>query len=308
MKGCKSVGVRKKSRANNLGSQWWRKLALPRRGRKDSLLCPAELTESQKLRLREREIMLLKSISVPRTTRRKHLAVADWDETTGTAIVQKACGKILHSMGYFKNSKQHLLPEEALFLVDKGSLELHLNGLPMSVQRTWTTCMHTNDSLTLEEYLAYSYLRRAGYVVRRCTNFEAGDDIAHVLQPSLSVWRVGGFKRREKGSKPLFHVASFTFEDALPALRAVARCASISDRTRVRLAVIDRGNVVLTDVAANATPLSDRFVSRQNASQQALAGDLLAGKVSTLFDQEILKEWDTETASDSADKPQHENT
>lgn len=290
-------GVRKKTRANNMGLQWWRKLTLPRRGKKDSVLSPAQLTESQQLRLRERTLTLQKSLVAPRVTRTKHLAEADWDTSTGTAIMCKARGNMLQSMGYFTNGKQRLFPEEALFLVDKGSLELRLDGLPMSVQRAWTICTHAQDSLTLEGFLAYGHLRRAGYVVRRYVGPDVEvDDSADCdgLRPSLSVWRVGAFKRRDSQSKPAFHVAAFAFEDAMPALRTVAKWSLACDRTRVRLAVIDRGVVVLTDMASNATPLSDRFVRRQNGRTQACAVALRNGDASFLFDSETLAAFDAQ--------------
>lgn len=170
-------GVRKKTRGLNLGLQWWRKLTLPRRGKKDSKLRPplslpcggnddtSTLTEAQQLKLIERRQMLKKSLLAPRVTRLKHLCEADWDGDEKVGIVTKAKGGILQSMGYFRRGGTHCLySEEVLFLMDKGSMQLSWHGLPVSVQHAWSMCL---ANLNATHYLVYAHLRRAGYVVRR---------------------------------------------------------------------------------------------------------------------------------------------
>jgi len=84
-----------------------------------------------------------------------------------------------------------LLPEEALYLVEKGSLlcweqtegqenqaeepeerredlsdPVRIVGAPLSVQQSFTVMIGKAD-LTFERYQVYAYLRRFGYVVRR---------------------------------------------------------------------------------------------------------------------------------------------
>lgn len=172
-------GIRKKPRGLNLGLQWWRKLTLPRRGKKDSKLRPplpsssgndgdggdAALTDAQQLKLIERRQMLKKSLLAPRVTRLKHLCEVDWDGDDKVGIVQKAKGGILQSMGYFRRGGTHCLySEEVLFLMDKGSMQLSWHGLPVSVQHAWSMCL---VNLNATHYLVYAHLRRAGYVVRR---------------------------------------------------------------------------------------------------------------------------------------------
>jgi len=75
-----------------------------------------------------------------------------------------------------------LLPEEALYLVEKGALfcwkafhddpneeagwDTVSQGAPMSVQQAYAEMIGTQD-LTLDRYHTFSYLRRLGYIVTR---------------------------------------------------------------------------------------------------------------------------------------------
>lgn len=71
-----------------------------------------------------------------------------------------------------------LLPEEALWLIERGTLEISWpadegedmdEGLPMSVQAAHVAFlgMEKAGGLTLEEYTVYQYLKRAGFIVLR---------------------------------------------------------------------------------------------------------------------------------------------
>lgn len=248
-----------------MGKDWWRKLSLPRRGKKETQLSPSELSSAQITKLRRRRAKLCKAICAPRSARVKHMAVADWVEETGTAMVVQQKGNALQSMGKFIDGAQHLEPEEALFLVDKGTLDLRVHGRPVSLQHAWTLLFSAPNSLPIEHYLAFVHLRRAGYVARR-----ADDALARppsgVLPVALSAWRVGAFKRKDL-SRPLFHVAVHTYDDPPPPIRQVAALTERCGKTRVKIALIDRGVVVLTDMASNATPLSDRFKKRFEKAQ-----------------------------------------
>ncbi|KAI0567588.1 tRNA-splicing endonuclease subunit Sen54 [Gracilaria domingensis] len=271
-----------KSRKVNIRLQWWRKLVLPRRGKKDSLLSPAPLTTAQKLKLEERQASLQKAVQAPRVTRQKHLARAEWDRTRHEAVVTVARGNAMHSMGYFSQGNHYLYPEEALFLVDRGSMDLCINGLPCSVQRAWATIMSAPNSLSLNEYLVFAHLRRAGYVVRRYDAAEYGTQ--NGLDISFSVWRVGSFKRKEC-SRPLFHLAVFHCEEAPPTISTVGSALEDIGKTRLKFALIDRGVVVLTDVASNATPLSERYVKRLAKKEQVFARQLESGICEQLFEE-----------------------
>ena len=64
-----------------------------------------------------------------------------------------------------------LLPEEALYLVERGSLDLRwqseeLEGIPLSLQAAYAHLLG-KQGLTLERYTVYAGLKRGGYVVQR---------------------------------------------------------------------------------------------------------------------------------------------
>lgn len=79
------------------------------------------------------------------------------------------------SMGHTLHGQIYLYPEEALYLVDRGSLLIDHQGVNMSVQQMWTTyltCNHT-PGLAMERYLAYAYLKRLGFVVIRPGTYDS---------------------------------------------------------------------------------------------------------------------------------------
>ena len=90
----------------------------------------------------------------------------------------------------------HLLPEEALYLVERGSMDLRwarneLDGVPISLQAAYALLLG-NRELTLERYVVFAGLKRCGYVVQRAPTWYPEDyDKGYVAQ------------RRVEGQKPL---------------------------------------------------------------------------------------------------------
>ncbi|GAA5868606.1 hypothetical protein JCM3774_005444 [Rhodotorula dairenensis] len=77
------------------------------------------------------------------------------------------------NIGHFNQKRKtlELLPEEALYMVERGAIELwteSANGarVPMSVQQAWAELLG-HDEMTPERYQVYAFLRRLGYVVIR---------------------------------------------------------------------------------------------------------------------------------------------
>lgn len=56
-------------------------------------------------------------------------------------------------------------PHEALYLMETGRLEVRLNDVVMSIEQAYTIFLDPRNDLSFEEYLVYSYLSRAGYIV-----------------------------------------------------------------------------------------------------------------------------------------------
>lgn len=121
-------------------------------------------------------------LSVTRT-HSQHAQRAVWDSQSGGAWVTKPGGKWATSVGQSKRtanngSRLWLLPEEALWLIDRGSLDIRWpagpgeepdDGIPMSLQGAYAAFVRHEQSypLTLEMYSVYAYLKRAGYIVLR---------------------------------------------------------------------------------------------------------------------------------------------
>ncbi|GAA5995244.1 tRNA splicing endonuclease subunit SEN54 [Rhodotorula paludigena] len=77
------------------------------------------------------------------------------------------------NIGQFHVARRQLelVPEEALYMVERGAVELWREGdegqrVPMSVQQAWDECIG-HAELTPERYQVYAFLRRLGYVVTR---------------------------------------------------------------------------------------------------------------------------------------------
>ncbi|GAA5960559.1 hypothetical protein JCM21900_002842 [Sporobolomyces salmonicolor] len=77
------------------------------------------------------------------------------------------------NLGHFNPERKQveLLPEEALYMVERGAIELWKEGepgarVPMSVQQAWGELMGHSE-LTPERYQVYAFLKRLGYVLVR---------------------------------------------------------------------------------------------------------------------------------------------
>ncbi|KAF9205574.1 tRNA-splicing endonuclease subunit sen54 [Haplosporangium sp. Z 27] len=89
------------------------------------------------------------------------------------------------SMGHMLHGQMYLYPEEALYLIDRGSLLIEHLGTEMTVQQMWNVYLSSpyqikdqsqiddhnsieqDDSLPMDRYLTYAYLKRLGFVVIR---------------------------------------------------------------------------------------------------------------------------------------------
>ena len=265
--------TRRKRGSQNFGWQWWRKLTLPRRGAKQSLLAPTTLTPTQEKEIEKRRQTSQRATEAPRVGRAKQFVVANWIESRRIAKVVRHKGTLVSSMGVFEDGSQYLWPEEAFYLVDRGTMDLNVEQVPCSVQKAWALCCDGGREW-LDRYSAYSHLKRAGYVVRRPQskkgNADGENDAA--IEADFLVWRAGAFKRRVV-VRPLFCVLVYNFQEKPPMHKDIAVFCGSSGRTRVRAALVDRGVVVLFDLACNATPLSERFAARFAAERQKLLSE-----------------------------------
>ncbi|KAL1985385.1 hypothetical protein VTN96DRAFT_7946 [Rasamsonia emersonii] len=121
---------------------------------------------------------------------------------TGMGVPADACVYVPNPKGqYFRTMGQAdrwnrvwLLPEEALYLLERGSLDIRWpssmvgsggdqddendneSSVPMSLQAAYT-CFIGRGGLTLERFTVYSLLRRLGYTVIRAPSWDETKDV-----------------------------------------------------------------------------------------------------------------------------------
>ncbi|SCV69469.1 BQ2448_2489 [Microbotryum intermedium] len=170
---------------------------IPKRGEKDFEPLPpssslpassdlATLSQHQITQLNESRTALFTALS---TGSRHHSSRAynsfTWDPRLARAAHdgEQSYGVHLGSMGRHSTERKRLelLPEEALYLVERGAIELWSQAtsttespsgsgrgarVPMSVQQAWAKLIGA-DELTIERYQVYANLRRLGFILNR---------------------------------------------------------------------------------------------------------------------------------------------
>lgn len=117
------------------------------------------------------------------------VAVAGPPGGAATARPATVHGIHFQTMGRYEQSRKRLelLPEEALYLIERGTVEcwtsMDDDAVPMSLQHAWSLMM-TAANLTPERYQVYAYLRRLGYTVIRPESTRSTSD-RHVVPSRL---------------------------------------------------------------------------------------------------------------------------
>ncbi|XP_014203735.1 uncharacterized protein LOC106636022 [Copidosoma floridanum] len=107
-------------------------------------------------------------VEIEKVERHSQLALAEWLPGIQKARVTKKSGQKWENFGYEEKAQLYLLPEEALLLLEMGSLELTWNGMPLSIQQAFAVLINVEHSkCTLDEYRVYSQLVRRGYRLQR---------------------------------------------------------------------------------------------------------------------------------------------
>ncbi|GAC98300.1 tRNA-splicing endonuclease subunit sen54 [Pseudozyma hubeiensis SY62] len=182
-------------------------IVIPKRGEKD--FEPTGFGGQSKLLERSREAMF-QAVSGERRVGSRSLVRATWNASSRRARLLDVQGKIFETVGVIRREqvKDHvtgktitkawneLLPEEALFLAERGSLQIYQTEkeqaeggeeealVPMSLQQAFAMlmlppdgsadeAMQQDEPLTREAYLIYAHLKRLGYVVQRASIVDA---------------------------------------------------------------------------------------------------------------------------------------
>ncbi|XP_039198873.1 tRNA-splicing endonuclease subunit Sen54 isoform X2 [Crotalus tigris] len=123
-------------------------------------------TEEQELKLRQCRKEHWQLLEEERVVRLGSLVKAEWKPQEGIVELKSPAGKFWHTMGFTQHGKQCLLPEEALYLLECGSLQLFYQDLPLSIQEAYENLL-SPKSISLLKYQVYSHLKRLGYIVLR---------------------------------------------------------------------------------------------------------------------------------------------
>lgn len=139
-------------------------------------------------------------------------------------FVPAAKGQIFKSMGQADRwNRVWLLPEEAIYLVERGSLDIRwpsseidaegeevgnktVPAIPMSLQAAYA-CFMGRGGLTLERYSVFTGLRRLGYVITRAPGW---DDTATVDSNDAS--RKGAYTQAPRRGAGLAGIFSVFFD------------------------------------------------------------------------------------------------
>nr|GAT42654.1 predicted protein [Mycena chlorophos] len=169
---------------------------IPRRGEKEFEPQPGGGSGLQVHVLDRARNAMFDALRATRTISSKTVSYTLWHPQISRAHVVLARGTHFNSLGHSvprpiltqdgaqkAQKRLELLPEEALYLIERGSAFCwkettvdvaqvdaaeRVLGAPMSVQQAYTE-MIGKENLTLERYQVYAYLKRLGYVVTRTT-------------------------------------------------------------------------------------------------------------------------------------------
>jgi len=144
------------------------------------------------------------AISHVRVQNPKGALVGVFDEGSGMTSVELPRGPHVRTMGRQAGGRWTLLPEEALYLVERGNLDLRWRvdrmeggeeeGLPMSLQAAYTFLVGSLG-LTVERFNVYAGLKRSGYVVLRGPAWCEGDEEGNHPVPKVLVEDKRGWAR-----------------------------------------------------------------------------------------------------------------
>ncbi|XP_072501796.1 tRNA-splicing endonuclease subunit Sen54 isoform X2 [Notamacropus eugenii] len=192
------------------------KLPLRSHGQKVFLPDGSEAQE-EKLRLCRQELWTL--LAEERVERRGSLVTAEWSPRDGVVTLKSFAGKFWQTMGFSEGGQQRLYPEEALYLLECGSIQLFYQDLPLSIQEAYEMLLAQGTRGFLQ-YQVFSHLKRLGYVVRRFQPSLVQSPYERQLNlESGSIWsseKCHGKRKRRNSSPRSTYKKSKVLENPLP--------------------------------------------------------------------------------------------
>ncbi|XP_059684368.1 tRNA-splicing endonuclease subunit Sen54 [Gavia stellata] len=201
--------------------------------------------QAEKLRLcREEQWQLLSQEPVERLGR---LVKAEWKPGQGIVELQSPAGKFWHTMGFTERGKQCLLPEEALYLLECGSVQLFYRDLPLSIQEAYEILL-SQEAMSLPHYQVFSHLKQLGYVVLRFDPSTVLSPYERQLNLESHCQSSGKHHRkRRRSSSPRLHEKKHKVSEDLPEAEGTSKKAGD-----------DCGDSICLPMDADAKPLSEQ--------------------------------------------------
>ncbi|XP_073444098.1 tRNA-splicing endonuclease subunit Sen54 [Dendrobates tinctorius] len=169
-----------------------REQSLPQRshGQKDFLPDGSQI-QNEKLQICRAEQWEL--LGEERVERLGSLGRGVWKPEEELVELTIPAGKFWQTMGFTEGGRQCLLPEEAVYLLECGTIQLFYRGLPLSVQEAYEALL-SRGPVSLLHYQVYSHLKRLGYIV---TRFDPSSiQLPYERQINLEIPSVSNRKRK----------------------------------------------------------------------------------------------------------------
>ncbi|KAG5361899.1 putative tRNA-splicing endonuclease subunit sen54 [Yarrowia sp. C11] len=154
--------------------------SLPKRGEKDF---EQDDTEYQQKVLQSSLDAMYGALGGERRHNAKSHVRAVWYDELQKAQVDVARGPHFKTIGTSDSQgKVWLYPEEAIYLLERGSMELFWpNGVQISLQGAYAVCAGKMGLDGIDKIHTYSHLKRAGFVVQRA--FQEGTKTTQAIVP-----------------------------------------------------------------------------------------------------------------------------
>ncbi|KAG5833020.1 hypothetical protein ANANG_G00297420 [Anguilla anguilla] len=153
---------------------------IPLRGQKDFI---PDGSEQQRQRLERSLQEHWDLLSEERVERLGSLVKGLWIPQEGVVELQSPAGKFWQTMGFSERGKQFLLPEEALYLMECGSVQVFYRDLPLSIQDGYERFL-SQETVSLQQYQVFGHLKRLGYIVSR---FDPGSRAPSLYERQLNL-------------------------------------------------------------------------------------------------------------------------
>ncbi|KAL7861011.1 hypothetical protein AOLI_G00173600 [Acnodon oligacanthus] len=172
---------------------------IPVKGQKDFLLTGSE---QQRARLQKSLDEHWTLVTEERVERLGNLVNAEWIPEERLVKLQSPAGKFWQTMGFSDRGKQCLLPEEALYLMECGSVQVFYQDVPLSIQEGYEQFL-SPETVTLHQYQVFGHLKRLGYVVNRFDPSTVPSLYERQLNLPLPRNKQTKHLKRKRGNSPL---------------------------------------------------------------------------------------------------------